>query len=237
MYIFMILYPFLILYMYATLKIVRKQVIPMKIKNMSLFWILPIPFIMLLERIIRSNAELQLGFIYGVYQFLDLIVIPFAFFLYVFILIQKQLLTYIDAKGLDNSKYFLRETIENIIFVSLINYWILNISQIVMNNTFLNWVDILVIPLSRMAMVQMYIAGAIFLYKSLGRNYTMHTMFMKSLSLLAIYVLVGSYATMSIVLIRGKISLINIGLNIFVVMLGYLSMFLLKWNRIIVLGK
>lgn len=169
MYLFLFLYPMLLLLCFVSLEIIKVKDIAHVVLSTWKFFIPVFPVIALLLRYLRTNSN-KLGLNHGVFQFLFLAVVPSLFFLYVYFFYKMQLNTTHYNKTAQDPQFFC-SCIKSVIVVAIFNEWIIVMLHIIMNHVFFNWIDIIVVPLLRMSITLIIIFIVIMIENIFRKNY------------------------------------------------------------------
>lgn len=234
MYIFMLAYPLLMFYILRVLGLFSNNNILSYIKHMGVFWILPIPIVVLIERMIRSIAETTLSVDYAIMQFIELTLLPAMMFLYIFYFVRTKLLIENNrskegARNIQNDgKVYYNALSEYIVFIPLLNYFCITISNIIINNTYFNWIDILLYPLMRMAMTQILIVLIAIVMHFQSHKKEPHSQSYKQYKVyyicIGIYIAFGLVCAFIIMVSRNESILLGGMMSMVIVALGYVLM-------------
>ena len=150
----MLLCPILLLLGFVLLKKIQVSSILSIIKRFAMLWVLPIPILGMLLRIIYSNINPLSLVPYIIFQILTLVIIPLVLYLYIYVCIVLPDLKKIKT-GQDNT--LLLHINDNIIAIACINECIIVVLKVLLNNIFLSWIDVLVLPWLNIAMIPIII--------------------------------------------------------------------------------
>lgn len=149
MYIFKIGYPLLVILSFVSLGIIRIQEIKPILSKIWKIWILSIPIIALILRVLRRNMDIALGYHFVIFTILYIAILPIFYFTYIYVLARNECTT--TTMSSKHTRYLL------IVLIVLINESIMVILDSIMNLTFINSLDILILPWVRIAIAQFMI--------------------------------------------------------------------------------
>lgn len=230
MYIFMLMYPVLMFYVLRALGLLSNNIFSY-IKNIGLFWILPFPVIVLMMRIFRSISDTKFGIGYVVMQFFEITIFPVVIFWYIFSLTRKKIHSNKENTTIALSEY--------IVFIPLVNYFCITIANILINNTYFNWIDILLYPLIRMTMIQILIILLLITKRVIittvyeahqkehpSKSYKQYILYYE---FVGIYILFGLLCALIIMFSRNEEMFIGGILSFIIVLLGYISVIVYRF--------
>lgn len=224
MYLFMLFYPFLVLLFFLSCGLVRIQSVSMIVKMSWRVWMLSAAFLAILLRVNRSNFEEKVGWSVAQYHFIGLLGITVIMFLLVYGIAYKYRRVLHTTQGDKVRTWSLRTSVrvsdeELIIGIALLNEFIIAVLRILMNHTFFNWIDVIVVPLIRMSVVHVLILVCVAIdtaVHSKKRNVNTYIVVIGCGAILVIYALMNAITLMLITQYEIFIGMILSGVSVLI---------------------